>query len=275
MVAIPESVDTRLKVEIAIEDKKVKPEIRSYLGISGIGKKCARMLWYEFRICSIEEITPKQQRLFSRGHKEEPIIIADLESVGVLMTSNQQTYIAGSGHIKGHSDGTAINIPDAPKTEHLAEFKTASDKNFKKLRKEGLQKFSPAYYGQIVVYMHLGKLKRTLYIVVNKNTDERLYMRFEADPEHAKYLLSRGVDIISTEVPPEKIGNSTWFECKWCKHQDVCHFGAEVYKTCRTCTHCDIHDEGVWKCSKYNIELAFEQQLKPCKKYSLLNTLNQ
>ena len=267
--------DTRLKTEQLIEDKKVESELRPYLGLSSIADKCARKLWYAFRLCADEEITPRQKRLFSRGDREEPIVLKDLESIGVVVLSTQDTYISGNGHIKGHSDGRLINVPDAPKTEHLSEIKTANDKNFKKIKKEGLQKFSPTYWGQIHTYMHLGKLTRCLYIVVNKNDDSRYYQRFNVDHELAKDLLSRGFDIISTETPPPKMpcASATWFECKWCKFYGVCFQNEEVKKTCRSCKSCDICDDGKWECSKYGIELSFAQQLLACKRYELMETL--
>jgi len=274
MAKIPS--DLRLKTEIEIEDKMIKNDLRSYLGLSGIGDKCNRKLWYAFRLCAQEELGARNVRLLSRGHREEPIVIADLEAIGINIISKQETYICGQGHIKGHSDGVVGNVPDAPKTDHLLEIKTANDKNFKKLKKVGLREFSQSYYGQICTYMYLGKLKRTLYIVVNKNDDSRIYWRFESDNAHAKELIKKGMDIISTEVPPAKIGGPTWYECKWCKFYDICHMGAEPLKTCRTCTYCDICDDGVWECSRFsNLELTFDQQLKACRRYAIMNILKK
>jgi hypothetical protein len=273
MVAIP--IDTRLKTEQLIEDREIESDLRPYLGLSSIADKCRRKLWYGFRLCGTEKINARKERLFSRGHKEEPIILKDLESIGVVVLSTQETYICGNGHIKGHSDGKLGNIPDAPKTDHLGEFKTANDKNFKKLQKVGLKEFNPNYWGQIHTYMHLGKLTRCLYIVANKNDDSRLYYRFNVDPQLAKELIQKGIDIISTEVPPERMpgASRTWFECKWCKFYYICFYDDPVKKTCRSCTSCDICDDGKWECSKYGMELSFGQQLLACKRYELMEGL--
>lgn len=266
-------VDTRLKVEKLIEDEFVIQGFRPYLGISGIGEKCARKIWYGFRFCSQQKISQRMHRLFQRGHREEPIIQADLRKIGIHHHSAQKEVVDGNGHIKGHIDDTLENVPDAPKTPHLGEYKTHNDKSFKDLKNKGVKLSKPVHYAQMICYMKKLKLKRGLYIAVNKNDDARYYERISSDDEKATELIQRGFDIISTEVPPEKIGNSTWFECKWCGHYEICHFGELPLKNCRTCEFGDIHDEGKWKCSGYKIWLSFAQQLLGCGKHRFLKSL--
>lgn len=271
MVELP--VDTRLKTQQMIEDASVKPEVRGYLGISSIADPCMRKLWYGFRFCKFEEITPRQKRLFSRGHREEPIIVSDLNKIGIIHHSDQQEVVYGNGHIKGHCDGRLLNVPDAPKTEHLSEFKTANDKSFKEIKKLGIIASKPVYHGQALCYMHLLDLKRCLFVVVNKNDDDRYYERIHADQERAQGLLDRGVEIITSEAPPERRFKSTWYACKWCTYYKICHFGESVLENCRTCISGDVCDNGIWECSEYNIRLTLQQQLLRCNRYEKLFSL--
>lgn len=265
------AIDPKLKIEQAIEDPLIYPEFRPYLGASTIAEKCARKLWYNFRLCSKEPITPRIQRLFGRGHREEPIIVHDLIKAGIKVHSDQAECVFGHGHIKGHIDGILENVPDAPKTPHLGEYKTANDKSFKDMVKKGLEKSKPVYHGQMIVYMNEFKLRRGLFIMVNKNDDARYYERVYEDKSKAQELKSRGIDIISSEVPLTKIGGPDWFECKYfCSHYDVCQQGGDVLKTCRSCVCADICEEGEWVCSKHDIELAFAQQQIGCGKHELL-----
>jgi len=266
-------IDTRLKTEQAIEDGLIVQDFRPYLGISGIGEKCPRSLFYGFRMCSVKTITQRVARLFQRGHQEEPIIQADLRRIGIWHHDDQKEVVTGHGHIKGHIDDLLDFVPDAPKTTHLGEYKTHNDKSFKALKKQGMLKSKPTHYAQMICYMDELELKRGLYIAVNKNDDERYYERVSANPEKAKELIQRGVDIIGSEVPPTKMASSTWFECKWCDHYEVCHFGAIPLKNCRTCQNGDIHDHGIWACGRHDINLSFEQQKLGCKYYDLLGTL--
>ncbi len=266
--------DTRTKVEKMMEDGKIKGDIRTYLGVSSIGDPCTRKLWYSFRwVSAPEQITKRQNRLFGRGHKEEPIIVADLEACGMEHYDDQDECIACHGHVKGHCDGKLRNVPDAPKTPHLAEFKTANDKNFAKAKKDKVKLGFPVYYAQMVVYMYLFGLKRALFIMVNKNTDERYYERIKADNKYAKELLLRAEDIIMSEIPPEKRFKSTYFSCKWCLHYNVCHFGLKPQVNCRTCNFCDIHNEGKWACSLKEEWLDKEDQLAGCSSHRLLEGL--
>jgi len=266
-------IDTRLKVQKAIEDGFIIQQPRPYLGISGIGEDCARKLWYGFRICSASKIAQRVQRLFQRGHNEEPMIQADLRRVGIWHHDEQLEIVTGHGHIKGHIDDLLDYVPDAPKTTHLGEYKTHNDKSFKDLKKRGMKASKPMHYAQMICYMKELKLKRGLYIAVNKNNDERYYERISADDAKAKELIKRAVDIIASEIPPTRIGGSTWFACKWCDHYEICHFDGIPLKNCRTCQEGDIHDQGAWKCGLHKISLTFEQQLVGCDKYNILVTL--
>jgi hypothetical protein len=69
-----------------------------------------------------------------------------------------------------------------------------------------------------------------------------------------------------SDMPLEKIGGPAWYECKFCNHNGVCHYGEEPWHNCRTCDHSDILNDGKWACSnqKVNKELTFEEQLAGC-----------
>lgn len=263
-------VDTRLKVESQIEDVRYPQDFRPYLGMSGIASPCARSLWYSFRWCSEREIIARIHRLFQRGHNEEPIIQADLRSIGIIHHSDQLEVTDCHGHCKGHIDDILERVPDAPKTPHLGEYKTHNDRSFKLLKKGGVKKSKPVHYGQMICYMRKLKLTRGLYVAVNKNDDSRYYERIPEDKNKADYYFSRANDIISSEVPPQRIGNATWYECKFCDHYSVCQLGERPLRTCRTCISADIHEEGVWKCSRYDIQIVTKQQQLPCNHYRIL-----
>jgi len=265
MVAIPKETFV-LKIEEAIENQTIVQQPRPYFGISGIGSSCARDLWYSFRWATESKITPRQQRLFNRGHREEPIIIKDLIAIGCEVKNRQKGMTTGYGHIKGHIDGTVSNVPDASKTEHLLELKTANNSNFKSIKKDGIEKSKPDYFAQVQCYMHLLKLKRTLFVVVNKDNDERYYERIRYDKEVAEKYFARAEDIILSEFPPTRIGGASWYECKWCDHYLLCQYDEEPLKNCRTCQHLDMHKGGRWRCSylKQPRSVAKQREGKGC-----------
>lgn len=266
-------IDTRLEVEKQIEDGFIIQKPRPYLGMSTLAEPCSRKLWYGFRMCEEIKIKPRINRLFGRGHKEEPIIQNDLRKIGIVCLvdpNNQPKFVDGNGHIEGHPDDRLQNVPDAPKTDHLGEYKTHNDKSFKSLKNKGLKKSKPVHYGQMIVYMYKWKLTRGLYVAVNKNDDERYYERISCDNDYAKELLQKGLDIISSEIPFPKIGNPTYYECKFCDYYELCHYGKKPLKNCRTCKFADILDEGKWACSGHKMELSFQQQQIGCGRHKYM-----
>ena len=277
-----------------IEDRVISGEMRGYLGLSQIGKECCRSLWYDFRFCSKKEFSARVARLFARGHREEPIIVADLQDIGIKVHSDQAEAICGYGHIKGHIDGIGENIPDAPKTPHLLEFKTMKEgvtatktrkaTYFHKLKEKGVKYSNPVYYAQCQCYMHLMKLTRTLFVAVNKNTDERYYERIKLDSAEAKAIIRRGESIILSESPPQRLkpsGNQdkNW-QCNFCDHKAICLHQAEPLRNCRTCQYCDMENEGKWSCSEKETNgekywLSLEKQIEGCNDWRKLKTLKE
>jgi len=282
MPKIPINMNTTAyKVESIVHEQ----EPRGYLGMSGLGHPCSRTLWYGFHFVSKREsITARMKRLFNRGHQEEPVIISDLKSAGievfkvineeeVEMTGekdeDQEELIGFAGHAKGHPDGRVRGLPEAPKTVHLLEMKTASDAQFKKIKKLGVKKAKPVYYSQAQRYMDKMGLTRALFVVTNKNNDERHYERVKIDKDYAEILAKKEQDIILAEAPPPKISeNRNWIDCKYCNHKDVCHGGQQPERNCRTCNHADIADNGRWECNMHQRDLTLDEQIKGCEFWS-------
>lgn len=268
--------DFRLKIEKQIEDHHFESTHREYLGFSILGHECWRKLWYDFRCVKKTFHSARQKRLFSRGHREEPIIITDLAKAGVVVHSDQKEVVICQGHCKGHCDGIAENVPDAPKTPHLLELKTCNDKHFKQLKKKNLKKTFPVYYAQMVGYMSELFLTRGLFIVVNKNTDERYYERIKENPSLARDLRQKAWAIISSEIPLPRINASpSYFQCNWCDYKDICHHEHYVEENCRTCSGGDICDNGKWECSFFGTEIFFEKQMKGCPSYNPFDCFKQ
>lgn len=252
-----------------IDNPMHEQEHRPYLGASALGHSCERYLWYSFRWCFKSEHTSRLIRLFNRGHREEPVLIKELEKIGIKCYGDQAEFVAGYGHIRGHCDGMADNVPEAPKTTHLLEFKTMNDKSFKDLKKKGLKESKPVYWAQVQLYMHGLKLTRCLHINVNKNDDELYIERVKYNKDEALELLRKGQDILLSETPPRKKYSPTWYECKWCSAKDICHGTSPVQETCRTCTHANIVQDGKWECALAdNEELTVKRQRVGCTEYS-------
>lgn len=261
-------------VEKAVEGGMIETPHRPYIGYSELGHECNRYLWYCFRWSFKRFITQKQARLFARGKAEEPIIIADLHRARMVVSDEEFEVVDDTGHVKGHGDGKAIKVPGQDLIEKLLlEMKTMNADNFKKYKKKGLKIAFPVYYGQINSYMGKEGLKRCLYVITNKNTDERIYDIIEFDETVYNDLESKGFQILISEEPPEKIGEATWFACKFCNARGVCHKGAPIDRNCRTCERANIENEGKWSCGISGENLPTSFQRKGCRDYKKLSCL--
>ena len=117
---------------LEVLNAKVLPQTpRDYLGLSQVGNPCYRFLQHYHYWTFTSEIDERIQRLFNVGHNAEDSMIADLEKVGILVDSQQESIIGVSGHWKGHTDGTGYNEFE----KFLLEFKTHNDKSFKAVKK--------------------------------------------------------------------------------------------------------------------------------------------
>ena len=239
---------------------------RGYLGASSIGKECSRELWYSFRKCSKPEFDGRLFRLFDRGHKEEFRFVEELRGIGCEVhefdaDGNQFEVIDCDGHFKGHTDGAALGIIEAPKTWHLLEMKTSSSKLFKKVEREGVEVAKPEHFAQMQVYMKGTGLTRALYMVVNKDNDELYTERLRYDAKKAQAIIDKAQSIINATTPPEKADTlpkegekAKWNSpCTFCDAKALCHGLGDVAVPvteihCRNCTHSTPVADGKWTC---------------------------
>jgi len=247
---------------------------RGYLGASVVGHECDRYLWYGFRWCVKPEFDGRMYRLFNRGHLEEKRFVEELRGIGCIVHGDdeQVEVTAIGGHFSGHMDGVAIGVPEAPKTYHVLEFKTHSDKSFNGVKNDGVKKSKPMHYAQMQVYMGLGKLDRALYLAVNKDNDELYSERIEYSSAEFKAIMVRVERIIASVNPPERMATrrDDW-RCKFCEAKDLCFGGDMVLPlpavTCRTCCHATPEIDkgetrGRWSCAKHKKDITNQEQVE-------------
>jgi len=269
------------------------------MGASILGGGCARAIWYNFRWATASNFSGRILRLFNRGHMEEARFIALLLMIGCEVyqqdENGKQFRISHeAGHIGGSGDGVVIGLPDLPPgTAVLIEAKTHNDKSFKDLAGDNWQKYIDHFidpnnnppvpfkgkgvheaklehYVQSNIYMTKMGLGATLYLAVNKNTDELYAELIPANPESAARFLDRGSQLVRMELPPEKINASPGFwKCRFCDHRPVCHLKQAPDRNCRTCEFSkpNAEDKG-WSCAIHGA-IDVPTQLKGCTDYQV------
>lgn len=259
--------------------RSTREGFRSHLGASIIGNECTRSLWYNFRWAVKSNFEGRMVRLFNRGHLEEARFMALLKAIGCQVTqfdsNGKQFRISfAEGHAGGSGDGFAIGIPDLPEgTWALTEFKTHGDSSFKKLQLQGVKKSKYTHYVQVNLYMAKFGLQHSLYLAVNKNTDELYGEIIPYDHTTAEDYLKRGDSVVWSAYPPVRLANSPGFyACKYCDYKKVCFEIDQPNKNCRTCSFSKPIENGEWICIAYNgmPKIPKEIQEKGCDKYEKL-----
>lgn len=256
---------------------------RSHLGASLIGKPCERALFYDFRWVTRAKHEGRLLRLFETGQLEEARLVLNLRRVGATVlevdpdTGRQFRVQAHGGHFGGSLDGVAINLLEAPKTWHVLEFKTHSNKSFNELVAKTVRESKPQHFAQMQIYMHLMGMTRAMYMAVNKDNDDLYIERVEVDTKYAKGLLAKAERIIfAKDAPPRISDDPTWYQCRMCDHAPVCHGSAPGPSTaeinCRTCLH-SSPVEGGWQCERHQKKLSEMDQRQACEHHLFLPSL--
>lgn len=280
MVQIPE---TSIAVAVALvehAERTQEDHRRAHLGASELGEECLRKIWYSFRWGSKARRDGRMVRLLRRGKIEEQLMLQDLRDCGFEVLRGEDFRISAlNGHLGGTPDGLIRGIPAAPQTLHVLELKTSNDANWKKLAKHGVKEAQPAHYAQMQLYMLLNKLTRTLYLVINKDDDTIYEERVELNRVDAQRLLERAQRVIASQSVPERISDKPdWFQCKMCKHHEICHSEKLPDRTCRTCLHVTAEldengDRGQWFCTKHVKPLTEAEQKAGCSSHLYLPSL--
>ncbi len=245
----------QLTNEYSIETYPI--EHRSHLGVSVIGEKCWRKLWYSFRWVKLEQYEPRMRRLFNRGHREEDQFIKLLFWMGFHIktidqaTGKQYKFSAVDGHYGGSSDTLAV-MPWYDE-RILVEYKTHNKKNFTYLKDKKLKVAQPKHYAQMSGYGKAFSTQYGLYCAVNKDDDEIYYEFVELDWQYAEQLENKADDIIHSQYPPQRINNDpNYFECTYCTFRGICHHNVQVEKNCRSCKQAIAVENAQWKCTRFD-----------------------
>lgn len=235
---------------------------RRHQGASGIGNECAREIQLKWKWVDIPQFDERILRLFNRGHLEEARFLAmlkclpDVQLWYVTPEGGQFKFSDWGGHYGSALDGIAVGIPDLPPgAACYTEFKTSGSKAFAQIKAKGCQESKYEHYVQMNQCMKYYNLPYSLYIVVNKDTDELYAEIITYDADNAERYKNRAGEIIFTTDPLPRISsNPTFWKCKFCDVKPVCHGKQLPRINCRTCAHWSALPEGGYACARGHSE---------------------
>jgi len=273
MTALPERQNSTAAAIFQQYEKSAEAGQRPHLGASELGHECERYLWLSFRWAKHPEFDGRMLRLFESGQLAEPRLIANLRAIGVEVSdrdekSQQWRFSAVGGHVGGSMDGAALGLPEAPKTWHVLEFKTANAKSFAAMVKKGVKESKPQHWSQMQLYMGWAGLDRAMYLVVNKDTDDIHSERIEFDRKEFDRLYDRAHRIVTGTEPAITLGeNAEYFSCKYCRFKDQCYATETPQVNCRTCAHStpELDGDAKWSCAEHKKDLTVDEQRQGCR----------
>lgn len=271
MATVPEPMHSTAALIYQAYEADADDGHRPHLGASLVGHACERHLWLTFRWAKAQRWPGRMLRLFETGQLEESRLVKNLRRIGVQVhetapDGKQWRVSAVGGHFGGSMDAALVGLPEAPKTWHVAEFKTHNEKSFKDLLAKGVEKAKPMHYAQMQTYMGLTGMERALYIAVCKNDDTIYTERIEFDPVEFSKIMARAERVINAAEPPLRISSdASWYECKMCSFHSLCHGEDAPDVNCRTCAHSTpitSGEDGTWICEHYKhpIETDWQRQ---------------
>ncbi len=255
---------TARAMDDAIAAQHAAEQPRGHMGMSAIGGPCDRLLWLKFRWSLPDTPSPRILRVFKVGNILEQAMIDWLKSVpGIeLHTAGQDgkqiNFKLFGGHFAGSLDGVIRGIPEAPKTWHVWECKTANTKRFADLCKTSIKEWAPEYWAQVQCYMGSIGMDRALFTVINKDDSA----------------------ILDTDQPPAptwKSPNDWQAKMKVSDGARGVYFGRELpAPNCRNCCHSSpvmSGDDAAWACSMHAVTLDMAQQIKGCEHHQYITGL--
>jgi len=232
MVKIPDRDDmTIVAVNEALEAEQ-RPYVSKNIGFGEIGHECRRYLWYKIHATEPEVFNADTLRIFRNGHEDEAAMAADLRKVkGVTLHTHdpnrggkQYKLDVLDGRFTGRLDGAILGLLQSPKSWHVWEHKSCNDKKFNLLLKtKSLKEWDIKYYAQAQSCMYHAGLDRHYLTVSTPGLRRVTSVRTELDKEYAESLVNKAGRIITAKEPPEKIGGSDWYQCKYCRFYGECH----------------------------------------------------
>ncbi len=232
MAALPPRQDPTLDAVNSALEAEQSPYVSKNIGFGEIGHECSRHLWYKINLEQAEVFNSDTLRIFRNGHDDEAAMARDLRKVeGIALYTHdpdrdnkQYKFDSLGGRFTGRLDGVIVGLLQAPKTPHIWEHKAVNDKKFEALIKNPVLKdWDIKYYAQAQSAMLHAELDRHYLTVSTPGLRRVTSVRTELDKDYATSLVDKARRIIEAKEPPERIGDETWYQCRYCRFHDVCH----------------------------------------------------
>lgn len=235
---------------------------RHHLGASLLGSDCELQLFFSFRWVKNIQHGSRIERIFSKGRREEIVMLDHLEKAGLTLTretAGGQIRAPMPPHLGGSTDAV-LHVPATHVELYGAympiEVKTHKQESFNKIKKKPLYDAMPQHFCQANIYAVQMACSHFMYYAKNKNNEEYDIQIYKADPMVARMNIERGTRIVFA-TSRDSVGKiNTAYKCNMCDYKEICKKRLPAQDVnCRSCKHAFPMNEGTWLCNKRGTEI--------------------
>ena len=208
---------------------------RHYLGMSEIGEKCERALWYSFRGFPEDPLEGRIIMLFRFGDRVEEELIHHLRLAGYEVEGQQDGFSDYAGLFLGHCDGIIHGVTSS---KHILECKSCNKRMFGAFKTAGVLKTQPKYYDQCQAYMGYSGLDRALVTIQCKDDSAIYFERIYFSPTAFQAIVEKAYRIITANEPINQPFKMTSRQCEWCRYRTYCWYQEETIVDKHVCGTC-------------------------------------
>jgi len=237
------------------KNKRERP--RQYIGASIVGNPCGAYLAYSLRGYPEDAPDPKLQRIFQMGHILEDFVVRDLKRKADVrvwekdgLTGRQHSYSEWGGHLSCHMDGH-VELDDGK--VRVLEIKSMNDNSWKKFASSGVKVSHPNYFAQCQMMMAMSGLEETLFIAINKNTQDYHAEIIDFDEIEVSFLQQKVISVLDNQAEKVSTDETDW-RCRGCFNRSVCWAKTDPEKECASCANAKARKDGLWECSLHGGE---------------------
>jgi hypothetical protein len=221
----------------ALEKASLSETPRDYLGVSSIGKTCARAVQYEYLKTPKDPgsaFDAQKLRMFAAGHAYEAMAVKWFRAAGFDLRTHtkdgdQFGFSQAGGKFRGHIDGVLCGGPPVMQFCALWEHKAPGNKSWREMVSKGIAKARPVYWAQVQLYMaYMGLAEHpALFTATNRDTLELHHEFIPFEPAVAQQYSDRAAQIIQAseagETLPRHTADEAHFECRSrCSYRQRC-----------------------------------------------------
>lgn len=212
----------------AIEVGSTKPGIaKPYksLSMGQMGESICTLYFRYNNLEPVEDVPGQLSRIFSMGNAVEEILVKSIK-IGLPIYDIQTQVRLESIPFDGMTrlNGYVDMVVSDNSSSHVLEFKSMNQNKFENFKSVDLKDFNLNYYGQVQLYMHIGKFNSPAFLVaMNKNNSAVAIKEIDYNKDFCNDLIKKAKYVIKMDHPFTVLKTCPYeIRCSTCDIKELC-----------------------------------------------------